>query len=73
MNWTNIEINDVAQLKLDAREGTLEIRVPSSRPELEFQFRLSREVTRYLYVQLSRMQTILETGVEGSPPSGVRQ
>jgi hypothetical protein len=72
MKYVDMHADDISQLTLDTKTGSLVVTFPTSLETLQVQLHFSPQATRKLWEQLVRMQQALETIVEGMPPSNVR-
>jgi hypothetical protein len=69
-----LEIADLNQMSLSTETGqlTVDCELLAGPEELIVRLCFSQQVTKQLALNLGRMQTVLETEVEGAPPSDAR-
>jgi len=74
MKYFDVQVPDFDKMKLDGKTGALTIEVPVflSLEEARMRVCFSPEATHKLYIQLGRLQQVLEKNVQGSPPSDAR-
>jgi len=73
-DYFNFEVSDFSDMVLDTDSGELTVVVPVQVADtpVGMRVRFSREASRKLWIQLGRMQEVLEKDVQGRPPSDAR-
>jgi len=72
--YIDFDVYDLSQITLDSNTGELTVLVPMQveGKDIGWRVRFCPEAAHKLWVQLGRLQQVLEKAGKGSPPSDIR-